>query len=143
MLNIGFGEILLIAALLLVVVGPERLPGMLRQAGRWYAKLRRAANELQHAFMDEGDLLDAQLREAQGDLGPGRTAVPREPVKPPPQPRASDGDAGPADAGTAGEEPEPGPEPRTEPPSSSEPEPASEGPVDLSRLQVDETQGEY
>lgn len=61
MLNIGFGEILLIACLLLVVVGPERLPKMLRMAGRQYAKLRRAANELQHAFMDEGDLLDAGL----------------------------------------------------------------------------------
>ncbi len=58
MLNIGFGEILLIVCLLLVVVGPERLPKLLRMAGQQYAKLRRAANELQSAFMDEGDLLD-------------------------------------------------------------------------------------
>ncbi len=63
MLNIGFGEIILIAGLLLVVVGPERLPKMLRMAGRYYAKLRRAANELQNAFMDEGDLLDGGLDE--------------------------------------------------------------------------------
>ncbi|MFH1463144.1 MAG: twin-arginine translocase TatA/TatE family subunit [Pseudomonadota bacterium] len=62
MLNIGFGEILLIAALLLVVVGPERLPKMLRIAGQYYGKLRRAAQELQMAFMDEGDLLDGRHR---------------------------------------------------------------------------------
>ena len=61
MLNIGFGEILLIGCLLLVVVGPERLPKMLRMAGRYYAKLRTAANELQSAFMDEADLMNAGL----------------------------------------------------------------------------------
>jgi sec-independent protein translocase protein TatB len=65
MLNIGFGEILLIGALLLVVVGPERLPDLLRKAGRQYAKLRRAANELQHAFMDEGDMMEAAQRRAE------------------------------------------------------------------------------
>ncbi len=77
MLNIGFGEILLIGCLLLVVVGPERLPKMLRMAGKQYAKLRRAANELQHAFMDEGDLLDASYGEpldSPSDL-PGHTPV--------------------------------------------------------------------
>jgi len=73
MLNIGFGEILLIGCLLLVVVGPERLPKILRMAGRQYGKLRRAANELQHAFMDEGDLLDAGLGDVFG--GPSAPSV--------------------------------------------------------------------
>ena len=58
MLNIGFGEIMVATLLLLVFVGPERLPSVLRWAGRNYARLRRATFELQQAFMDEGDLLD-------------------------------------------------------------------------------------
>ena len=63
MLNIGLSEILLIGALLLVVVGPEKLPRVLRWVGMNYAKLRRAANELQHAFMDEADLAELGLDE--------------------------------------------------------------------------------
>jgi sec-independent protein translocase protein TatB len=66
MLNVGFGEILLIAALALVVVGPERLPKLLRTAGQYYARLRRSAQELQMAFMDEGDLLDGRTSDRYG-----------------------------------------------------------------------------
>ncbi len=79
MLNIGISEILLIAALLLVVVGPERLPKMLRMAGRQYAKLRRAANELQNAFMDEGDLLDVDLGGLDATSPPGLAVKKSEP----------------------------------------------------------------
>ena len=77
MLNIGFGEILLLMALLLVVVGPERLPTVLRWVGQHYGKLRRAASELQNAFMDEADLLDARRYGSQ---------APRQPAKQPARP---------------------------------------------------------
>src|SRR5689334_19747154 len=39
-LGIGPGELLLIMILLLVIVGPERLPGLARQMGRWVVIVR-------------------------------------------------------------------------------------------------------
>lgn len=40
------GEIVIIALLALVVLGPKRLPEMARKAGGWLAELRRAAREI-------------------------------------------------------------------------------------------------
>ena len=64
MLNLGFGEIAIIAALAIVVVGPDRLPEMLRFLGKQYGKVMRASNELRRAFMIEADRDDAQKRAA-------------------------------------------------------------------------------
>ncbi len=41
MLNFGLGEMLLIAAVALIFVGPERLPTMLRFLGKQYGKLEQ------------------------------------------------------------------------------------------------------
>ncbi len=44
--GLGFGEMVLIAIVMLVVMGPKELPGLLRTAGRGLAKLRRMSSEL-------------------------------------------------------------------------------------------------
>ncbi|MEQ1506248.1 MAG: Sec-independent protein translocase protein TatB [Myxococcota bacterium] len=62
MLGLGVGEMVLIAAVALVVVGPERLPVVMRQLGRWYGQLRRAADDLRRAFVLEADRQDAADR---------------------------------------------------------------------------------
>ena len=62
MLSLGMGEILVIAALMLIVVGPERLPRMMRWAGRQYGQLRRAADDMRRAFVLEADRQDAEER---------------------------------------------------------------------------------
>jgi sec-independent protein translocase protein TatB len=62
MFSFGFGEILVIGVILLLVVGPDRLPQLLRQAGRAYGQLRRSAEELRRAFMMEADRIDAALK---------------------------------------------------------------------------------
>lgn len=62
MLSLGFGEILVIAALALIVVGPERLPHMMRYLGRQYGQLRRAADDMRRAFVLEADRQDAEER---------------------------------------------------------------------------------
>lgn len=62
MFGLGMGEILLIAALVLVVVGPDRLPEMMRTGGKWYAQLRRAADDLRRAFVVEADRMEAEER---------------------------------------------------------------------------------
>jgi sec-independent protein translocase protein TatB len=41
MFDIGFWELILIAVVALVVIGPERLPGLARTAGMWIGKARR------------------------------------------------------------------------------------------------------
>ncbi|MBN2798706.1 MAG: hypothetical protein JXX28_06105 [Deltaproteobacteria bacterium] len=58
MTSLGFGEILVLTLLLLVVVGPERLPGVLRTAGRLYGRARRIAEEFHRAMVLEADRQD-------------------------------------------------------------------------------------
>lgn len=41
MFDIGFWEIILIAIVALVVVGPDKFPGLIRDAARWAVKIRR------------------------------------------------------------------------------------------------------
>ena len=54
MFGIGSTEILLVLVLVLVVGGPERLPGAMRWAGRQAGAVRRAAHQVQDAIL-EGD----------------------------------------------------------------------------------------
>ncbi|MEZ6023184.1 MAG: Sec-independent protein translocase protein TatB [Hyphomonadaceae bacterium] len=48
--SLGFQEIVLLAVLALVVVGPKDLPLLLRKLGRWTAKLRGMAQEFRSGF---------------------------------------------------------------------------------------------
>lgn len=64
MLSLGIGELLVIAALMVLVVGPERLPHMMRFLGRSYGQVRRAADEMRRAFVLEADRQDAEDRYA-------------------------------------------------------------------------------
>ncbi len=50
MFDIGFWELLIIAVVALLVAGPERLPGLIRDAGRWATKLRRFVMQTKHEF---------------------------------------------------------------------------------------------
>ena len=46
MLDIGLGEVALIAVLALLVFGPDRLPGAARMAGLWVGRLKRSFNAI-------------------------------------------------------------------------------------------------
>lgn len=48
--GIGGGEYLVIAIVALLVVGPERLPLLLRKIGKWVAKARGMASEFRSSF---------------------------------------------------------------------------------------------
>lgn len=58
MFNVGGGELLVIMLLALIVLGPQKLPGAVRQAGRVMGEVRRISSgfqqELKDAF-DDGD----------------------------------------------------------------------------------------
>ncbi|MCH8847082.1 MAG: twin-arginine translocase subunit TatB [Proteobacteria bacterium] len=71
MFDIGFWELIIIAIVALLVVGPDRFPDFARQAGKWLAKFRRLINNLQREIkqelsIDEGKVFKQQLEELDG-----------------------------------------------------------------------------
>ena len=50
--SIGAGEWFVLLAVLLVVMGPKRLPSAARTIGSYYAKFRRAAETFRRQLMD-------------------------------------------------------------------------------------------
>src|SRR5574343_1832892 len=46
MFGISFSELLLIALIALLVLGPERLPGAARTAGLWIGRIKRSFNAM-------------------------------------------------------------------------------------------------
>jgi Tat protein translocase TatB subunit len=70
MFGIGFPELLLIAVIALVVIGPSRLPDLARALGRGFAEFRRATDELKQSFEEESRLARAkELRQKLLDEG--------------------------------------------------------------------------
>ena len=67
-LGIGYQELLLVLVLLLVFVGPERLPAMAYQIGRACAQMQRYARAVRDEFRDEIDYLDDQYKTIKGEV---------------------------------------------------------------------------
>lgn len=71
MFDIGFWEILLIGAVGLLVIGPERLPTVATLAGQWIGRIRRYGRHMQNEIREELEsehlkqVLDQQNREMQ------------------------------------------------------------------------------
>lgn len=55
MFDIGFWELSVIGVVALVVVGPDKLPGLARQAGRMAGRAQRMAGELRREFEREAE----------------------------------------------------------------------------------------
>lgn len=53
MFDIGYGELLLIAIVALLVLGPDKLPGALRTAGLWISRLRRSFDRVRAEIEQE------------------------------------------------------------------------------------------
>ncbi|PKQ04880.1 MAG: twin-arginine translocase subunit TatB, partial [Alphaproteobacteria bacterium HGW-Alphaproteobacteria-11] len=52
MFDIGWSELLIIAAVAIIFVGPKDLPRMMRTIGRYVTKVRSMAREFQSSFED-------------------------------------------------------------------------------------------
>ena len=63
MFGIGFWEMLMIGGLVLVAVGPERLPSMIKQIARLYRQARRAAQDIRQSTGIDDVLRDDELKE--------------------------------------------------------------------------------
>ncbi|MFP5350721.1 MAG: Sec-independent protein translocase protein TatB [Gammaproteobacteria bacterium] len=61
MFDVGFSELVLIALLALIVLGPKRLPEVARTAGRWLGRLRRFMNDVKQDL--DKELHSAELTE--------------------------------------------------------------------------------
>ena len=66
MFDIGFTEMMIIAVVALVVIGPERLPKVARQAGEWMGKLRRYVDDVKSDINRQMQL--DELRKIQSDV---------------------------------------------------------------------------
>lgn len=112
MFEVGFTEIVLILGLALLVLGPEKLPGLAQKVGRWTGRARSMARQLRAQLEQEVTLEEmAKTRAAQKPEPPPSPAPPApEPyMEPeaysPPHPPHDIGQASDANASTPGVEP--------------------------------------
>ena len=73
MFGIGLPEMIVIAIVALVFIGPKNLPGVLRSVGRGMVQLKRATNEVRTTVQGEMDQIEREIdlkdvREAATDL---------------------------------------------------------------------------
>ncbi len=137
MFDLGWGKIIIIAVIALVVIGPKELPAVLRTVGQWMGKIRRMAAEFQGQFqeaMREAEMADLKksidaITDATRGIGSGfdplssvskdiESAFQEKPATPP---------ATTEPAGTAAS----APTPTTEPSVAAEPPVTIESPVPM------------
>jgi sec-independent protein translocase protein TatB len=73
MFDFGFTEMMIIAVVGLVVIGPERLPKVAKQAGQWLGKLRRYVDDVKSDINRQMELqelknLQTEMTEAARDV---------------------------------------------------------------------------
>jgi sec-independent protein translocase protein TatB len=76
MFDIGFSELLVVALVGLIVIGPKRLPEVARTAGQWIAKVRRFVSDVKQDIdreMQQADL--NELRNLKQELDETRRVV--------------------------------------------------------------------
>ncbi len=83
MFDIAFSEIVVIAVVALVVIGPERLPKVARTLGHMFGRLQRYVNEVKADInremeLDELRKLQSEVQSAARDLESSMTGAARE-----------------------------------------------------------------
>ena len=61
MFEVGFTELLLISALALIVLGPEKLPKLAQQVGRWVGRARAMARQFRDQLEEEAANLETKV----------------------------------------------------------------------------------
>ena len=102
-----FSEILIILVLALIVLGPERLPRVVSEAGRWVGRARAMARQFREQLEEEVQSEEARKRAAAGasaNSSPAageRTPTSAEPSTEPANPANPGNPAGPVAPGDA------------------------------------------
>lgn len=118
MFEVGFTEIVLILGLALLVLGPEKLPGLAEKVGRWTGRARAMARQLRTQLEQEVQL---------DEITKSRPMQSPPPASPPP---ATDTTASPT------EPPHAETTANAEPVAPSEPQPVSDQPHNASGLDL-------
>lgn len=82
MFNLGFSELLILAVIVLIFIGPQELPEIARVVGRMLNELKRASSDIKESILEPRRQIEQHMTEEkldphhQGDILP-------DPVKPP------------------------------------------------------------
>ena len=79
--SVGAGEWLVLLAVLLVVMGPKRLPSTARKIGAYYSKFRRAADSFKRQLMDMDYEMERELRKAEEEAKAAVQGPEEDPVE--------------------------------------------------------------
>ena len=80
MFEVGFTELLLIFAIALIVLGPQKLPKLAQQVGRWVGRARAMARQFREQLEEEASNLESKV-----NIDPGiDTSLDPKPASPPP-----------------------------------------------------------
>lgn len=66
MFDVGFTELVMIGLVALLVVGPERLPELVRTTGRWIGRAQRIAREMRNEL--ERDVGTRELKQLRREI---------------------------------------------------------------------------
>lgn len=77
-LGVGYQELLLVLVLMLVIVGPERLPQVAYQIGRAVRQMQRYARTVRDEFGDEFGAIQEQYDAVRGEMSTARTEFRRQ-----------------------------------------------------------------
>ena len=66
--SVGIGEWFVLLAVLLIVVGPKRLPETARKFGQYYAKFRRAADGFKRQLMEMDTEINTAVQRAEQEV---------------------------------------------------------------------------
>jgi sec-independent protein translocase protein TatB len=111
MFDIGFAELVIIAVVGLLVIGPERLPGTIRTLNMWLNRIKRGFNDIKReveqelhndAVMEELRKTGEQLKEQTDSLGQDLQSAAKTLSEPLPEQRAKE-DSKAAEPGKAAE----------------------------------------
>ena len=76
--SVGAGEWLVLLAVLLVVMGPKRLPSTARTIGSYYSRFRRAADSFKRQLMDMDYEMEREIEKARREAE-AAMSIPDEP----------------------------------------------------------------
>ncbi len=80
-LGIGYQELLLVLVLMLIVVGPERLPSVAYQIGRAVRTLQQYARAVRDEFKDEIGYIEEQYKTVKGEVDVTRQSLREQQAK--------------------------------------------------------------
>jgi sec-independent protein translocase protein TatB len=113
MFGLGFGEIVIILVLALVLLGPQKLPEVAKQLGKGLRDFKKASDDLKGQF--EQELYADERKAARARIAPPTAAAPVPAAAPQPVPPASAANVPGLDAALAEAEPAGGTEPAAGP----------------------------